>query len=87
MTTDLTSLQLSFCVSTSLPASAKRCSECAFISLHKKPAVQTLRHQLCDILFFAGLHTVGLQRLGPDTVPSALKALATLRGLRSLNMP
>jgi hypothetical protein len=35
----------------------------------------------------AGLHTVTLQQLGPDTAPSTLEALATLEHLRSLDTP
>jgi hypothetical protein len=33
------------------------------------------------------LQTVVLQRLGPDNASSTLEALATLQGLRSLDMP
>jgi F-box domain len=40
---------------------------------------------LCNII--AGLHSVTLQQLGPDTAHSNLEALSTLKHLRNLDTP
>jgi hypothetical protein len=40
---------------------------------------------LCEII--AGLHSVALQQLGPDTAHSNLEALSTLKHLRNLDTP
>jgi hypothetical protein len=62
-----------------------KCKMSARFDLAQNTADVHSHFPMCNII--AGLHSVALQQLGPDTAHSNLEALSTLKHLRNLDTP